>query len=275
MEQDYTDIPAYLMTKEGEAASSNFSVTDYGRVGDQQPYQIVLPSYPAPQFLQTYSNLNKALRECGTLCQLSGKALRLVKWGSRLPCLPCGPKKRLNKLPSLRVRRSPGALEGYPDASPVADMSPSGRVIVYGPDGTPQIVGAPNYVVSRDAWPAAACGTMGSPGSAMGVGVPGSRVRQRYIQAVQSAQYLANAEGKQAYVCSGFGADCKGRNPKKWVPVVYVQPGGLVRRYADDMPIGNASSIAGSTNVITRVTPGEYQNLVAQSDGGSFSAQGQ
>lgn len=262
MEQDYSDLPTYLTSGRGEAAQANFSVQDYGREGDQRPYQIVQPTYPAPKFMQTYSNLNQALRECDTFCKLSGHPMRLVKWGARRPCMPC--KKHIltsNRLPSLKLRPvySPGALEGFPDATPLADMSPDGTRIVYGPDGAPQVVGAPNYTVSYDAQPA----SVGGSDAAL----------LTYEQAVKSAQYLANMLGQQAYICAGFGSSCKGRNPKKWVPMVYVEPGGLVRRYADDFPLGNARSARGSTTLITPVNPDEYQELVRQSEGGTFLSQ--
>lgn len=266
MAQDYFDIPPFLTTREGEAASSNWSVTDYGREGDLRPYQVVLPSYPAPQFLQTYNNLKQALRECDTLCQLKGKPFRLVKWGARLPCYPCRGSKKTNMLPQGRVLRrkamfSPGALDGYPDATPVAEFRPTGSNIVYGPDGQPKMVGAPNFRVARTPFPPAAEQHWPT-------------LPQTYLQAVKSAQYLANAQGKQAYICSGFGANCKGRNSKKWIPMVYVEPGGLVRRYQTGEPLGNASSVRGSTTIITGVTPPEFRELVRESEGGTFLPQG-
>ncbi len=266
MAQDYFDIPALLTTREGEAASSNWSVTDYGDGGDQRPYQVVFPSYPAPQFLQTYANLKNALRECDTLCQLKGQPFRLVKWGARLPCYPCRTRKRGNLLPGARIERrkamfSPGALQGYPDATPVAEFRPSGSNIVFGPDGQPKMVGAPNFQVSRTPFPPSEKKKW-------------PKLPQRYAEAVQSAQYLANAQGKQAYICSSFGARCKGRNSKKWVPMVYVQPGGLVRRYHDGMPLGNASSAPGSTTIITGVTPPEFRELLRESQGATFQKQG-
>jgi len=260
MEQDYSDIPAALTSSEGSAANAAFSVSDYGRVGDQRPYQVVMPTYPAPKFMQTFANMDQALKECATLCQLSGKPLRLIKWGERRPCIPC--KRRVltsNRLPSFRIRKdfnpffSPGALEGYPDATPLADFNPDGTQIVYGPDGAPQVVGAPNYVVKRDE----IAPPLGGRDAAM----------QTYEDAVKSAQYLASMQGRQAYVCSGFGSSCKGRNPKKWVPVVYVEPGGLVRRYTDDMPLGNARSAPGSQVLITPVNTDEYAELIRISEG--------
>lgn len=126
-----------LGTREGEAYEAQFSTSDYGRVGDQRPYQIVFPSYPAPKFLSRYQYLADALRECDTLCQLKGQPFRLMKWGGPYPCYPCRASKVGKPLPSMRIH-SPGALEGFPEATPVADFKPTGTRIVYGPDGSPK-----------------------------------------------------------------------------------------------------------------------------------------
>ena len=260
MPSDYTDIPRFLATREGEAYSSQFSVQDYGEVGDQRPYQIVQPSYPAPKFLQRYAYLNDALRECGTLCQLTGQPFRLMKWGSRVPCYPCRPMKTGNRLPSLRIT-SPGAIEGYPKARPIADFHPSTGTIVYGPDGQPKLVGAPNFQVSRTPTPPSSYPDFATP------------LPQRYQEAVKTAQYLATTEGRNAYICSSFGAGCESRDSKKWVPVVYVQPGGLVQRYQGTPDLG-PGAIPGSQNVTTPVTEEEFRELLRESAGASRLGQG-
>ncbi len=41
MASDFTDLPDFLATREGEAYGSQFSTNDYGRVGVQRPFQIV------------------------------------------------------------------------------------------------------------------------------------------------------------------------------------------------------------------------------------------
>jgi hypothetical protein len=255
MPSEFTNLPAGLSTREGEAYEAQFSTSDYGRVGDQRPYQIVMPSYPAPEFLARYAYLNDALRECSTLCQLRGKPFRLVKWGGRLPCYPCRQTKRTNMLPSLRIH-SPGAVEGYPNATPIADFHPNGTPIVYGPNGQPKPVGAPQFIVAR------------SPKPFFNPGQPS----QRYLEAVKTAQMLASATGKNTYLCSSFGGSCNTRDPKTWLPLIYVSPGGLVRRYHTDLTLPNSPS--GSAVSTTPVTENEFRELLRESAGASRLGQG-
>jgi hypothetical protein len=264
MASDYSDIPGFLATREGESYDAQFSTNDYGAVGDQRPYQIVQPSYPAPRWLSRFTQLDAALRECGTLCQLTGQPFRLVKWGSRLPCYPCRAKKRTNMLPGLRAIQSPGAIAGFPSAQPIADFTPHGSTIVYGPDGQPKLVGAPNFRVSRTPTP---------PENFVDWSTP---LPQRYVEAVKTAQYLASATGKSSYICSSFGAHCDrpGAAGMKWTPVVYVQPGGLVRRYHSDLPTGRATSTKGSTSLVNDVTPDEFRELLRESAGATLLGQG-
>lgn len=245
-----------LSTSAGEAAQANFSPADYGNVGDQRPYQIVFPSYPAPKFLASFVNLNEALRECGTLCRLTGKPFRLVKWGSRTPCYPCGARKSTNRLPSLRVH-SAGALAGYPSARPVADFTPKGTV-VYDAKGRPTVVGAPNYVVARTPYPSTEFANF-------------PPLPQRYAEAVRSAQYVAANTGRNTFLCSSTGGNCDGRS-KEWVPVVYVEPGGLVKRYAQDLSLPNSPE--GSITSVTPVTEDEFLELVRESEGRTWLGQG-
>jgi hypothetical protein len=262
MPSEYTDMPQFLATREGEAYTSQYSTSDYGDRGDTRPYQIVMPNYPAPKFLARYAYLKDALRECGTLCQLKGQPFRLVKWGSRLPCYPCGSRSRGNRLPSVKIMRSPGALRGYPRAEPIADFKPRGGTIIYN-NGQPQLVGAPNFQVTRNPNP---------PQNFVHFDTP---LPQRYIEAVKSAQYIAKTTGQNAFLCSSMGASCKSRDPKKWVPMVYVTPGGLVKRYPHDMKLPKGvSSVKGSTSVVNAVSPDEFRELVRQSAGRTRLGQG-
>jgi hypothetical protein len=263
MASEYSDTPQFLATREGEAAQAQFSTNDYGAVGDQRPYQIVFPGYPAPKFLQRYAYLDEALRECGTLCQLTGQPFRLMKWGGRLPCYPCRAHKSTNALPSLKIM-SPGALHGYPGAQPIADFKPRSATIVYGPDGQPKLVGGANFIVSR---------TPNPPENYIDFKTP---LPQRYLEAVKTAQYLASATGQNAYLCSSTGASCKSRGKKGWVPVVYVDPGGLVKRYPHDvqMPAG-VHSIPGSSTVVNpMMTADTFRELIRESEGRSRLGQG-
>lgn len=262
MASDYSDLPQFLATREGEAYSSQFSTSDYGEVGDQRPYQVVMPSYPAPRFLSRFQELKEALNECGTLCQLHGKPFRLVKWGSRLPCYPCRAKKTANQLPNLRIT-SPGALRGYPSAQPIADFRPSGGTIIYGPDGQPKLVGAPNFKITR---------TPNPPSNYVDFDTP---LPQRYLEAVKTAQYIAKTTGRNAYLCSSMGASCKSRDAKKWLAMVYVTPGGLVKRYPHDMQLPpGVNSTRGSTSVINPVTTDEFRELIRESEGRTRLGQG-
>jgi hypothetical protein len=261
MASEYTDLPKFMATREGEAYTSQFSTNDYGEVGDQRPYQVVMPGYPAPRFLSRFQELSRALNECGTLCQLTGKPFRLVKWGSRLPCYPCRAKKSSNKLPNIRMV-SPGALHGYPSAQPIADFHPTGGTIVY-TNGQPKLIGAPNFKITRNP---------NQPDSFVHWDTP---LPQRYVEAVKTAQYIANSTGENAYLCSSMGASCKSRDAKKWVPVVYASPGGLVRRYAQGLPLPKGvKSAPGSTNIVNPVTEDEFRELVRESAGRTRLGQG-
>lgn len=248
-----------LGTREGEAYEAQFSTSDYGRVGDQRPYQIVFPSYPAPKFLSRYQYLADALRECDTLCQLKGQPFRLMKWGGPYPCYPCRRTGGANGvLPSARIH-SPGALEGFPDATPVADFKPTGTRIIYAPDGSPKIVGVPNFVVSRTP----------NPWAEFSFATP---LPQRYAEAVRSAVVLARNTGRNTFLCSSFGGNCKQGGATKMVPLVYVTPGGLVRRYHTDLKLPNSPS--GSQVSTTPVTENEFRELLRESAGASRLGQG-
>jgi len=235
------------------AQDEAFSVNDYGSVGDQRPYQIIRPAYPAPEFMNKFMYLNEALRECQTLCQSQGRPFRLVKWARRIPCQACGNQSiRTSRLPSFAVRDLGGCgckggkgprLQGFPDAEVVADVRPQGQTVIYGPGGHQQLVGAPNYVITTDP---------------LGVAIdPKRQPSMRYLQAVKAAQYLASRVGKNVYICSTMG--CKGRRGA--IPVVYVQPGGIVRANA---------LIPGSETAVTPVSPSHYRELIAESRGESF-----
>jgi hypothetical protein len=230
------------------AAQAGFSVSDYGRA-DTGPYQVVMPTYPAPKFLRRYAELGPALRECGTLCQLKGKPFRVVRWGREgsgarggIPCAACYRQPQ-----SMFPRRvGPGYLRGFPDAHPIAEFRPNGQTLVYNNAGKAQVVGKPNYVVSAVPFPK----------------YQKEVYPQRYLEAVATAQELARGSGKRTFVCSGFGSS---PSTKRGVPVVYVDPGGLVRRYQDD-PMGTVQ--------INQVTPQYFQQLVAESRGRSYLGQG-
>jgi len=249
------DLPIYMKSAQAEAAQANFSIDDYGYLGDNRPYQVVRPAYPAPEFLQRFSNLEEALQECKTLCHLQGKPFRVVRWGRTgsgartggVPCAPCKNKPRISRFPKLY---DSGCLNGLEDATPIAELHPDGRRIVYDCNGKPKIVGATQYRISRVPFPREH---------------EFSTLPQRYLTAVKSAQLLAKRSGRRAYICTSFGASCKKRNKNLWVPVVYVQPGGLRERY-DNVPTG--------TVTVTPVSPSYFKELLAQSRGASYLGQG-
>lgn len=249
------DLDIYQNTARGEAAYQDMSIDDYGREGDQRPYQIVYPAYKAPEFLQRYATLSSALRECKTLCRLQGKPFRVVRWGrvgsgatsGGVPCKPCASKSRISRF--SRPTKS-GCLHGYPDATPLAEVRPDGRHVVYECDGTPKIVGQPEYIVSHTPFPRE---------------YRPAPLPQRYLEAVKTAQLLSKRTGRRAYVCASFGAKCGKRNKKLWIPVVYVQPGGLRERY-DSIPTG--------TTTVTPVSPAYFRELIAESRGATYLGQG-
>jgi hypothetical protein len=239
-----------------EAAMSRyatFSIDDYGKA-DEGPYQIVMPTYAAPKWLNSYSSLGKALRECGTLCTLRGTPFRVVRWGREgsgarggIPCKACGPTTpNPSRFPN--VRRGPGYFAGFPDAHPIAEFRPGGQRLVFNNRGVPQLVGRPNYVVSHNPFPRTY-----SP----------EVYPQQYLEAVRTAQVLANGSGKRTFICDGgFNRQCKSKTA---VPVVYVDPGSLARRY-DNGTTG--------TVITTPVSPLYFQELVAEGRGRSYLGQG-
>jgi hypothetical protein len=214
------DLLSVPTTAQAQAQAGNFSIDDYGR--DEGVYQVVSPSYPAPQFLRQYSLLAQALRECSTLCRLEGKPFRAVRWGREgaganggVPCKACCPRP-----PGSRFAHTPysmcGCLPGYPSVRSIAEFRPDGQRIVFGPNGQPQLVGSPNYVVAHTPF--------------VRTYVP-DKDRVTYAQGMAALQYIANHRGARAYLCSGLLADCKSTDPTNWVPMVYADPGGVVRRY--------------------------------------------
>lgn len=244
---------------QSEAAQAQFSTSDYGAVGDQRPYQIVYPAYGAPKFLSTFVYYRDALRECDTLCRLTGRPFRLVRWGSPVPCMPCRGKINDNRLPGLKAIYSAGALKGFPEAQPVADVGPEGLRIVYGADGSPRLVGKPNFFVAR------------SPVSRQKL-IGNRKETADYFTAVRSAVEMTRREGRPTFVCSSFGASCGGPNQRA-VPVVYVQPGGLVNRYSED-GLGYFAGSAGDEIQVTPVSPTWFRELVDESRGATRLGQG-
>jgi hypothetical protein len=248
----------YAPSPREQARYEQATTYDYGRVGDQRPYQIVFPAYKAPKFLETFHTLEQGLRECGTLCRLKGIPFRLVKWGGKVPCVPCGTRIRDNRLPGFKVVYSKGALEGFPDAMPIADFLPNGEKVIYGPNGDMKKVGEPSFAVAANPYPFIGKYTPRPP-------------TMRYLDAIRSAMYLAEKSGRTAYLVSSFGDDSVS-NPD-WFPVVYVQPGGIVARYPHDADLGKGS-IPNNTNAVTSVLPSEYRELVAEGQGATFLGQG-
>lgn len=249
-------MPNLLTTMmEREAAREDFSTDDYGREGDQRPYTAVIPAYPTPRFLQSYYDLGTAVRDCKRTANNTGCGVRVIRWGRNKPCVALKGtclNKSAAQLPSMKFYASPGALEGYPEATPIADVLPNGKVIAYTPDGGKRVVGDKNYILSPVPVP---------PSDVVNEARPPEK---RYDEAVEAAQFLAGNTGQRIYVCSGFNADCK--QNKLWIPMVYVEPGGLVARYP--LRIGHfGKSTKGSMVVTNPVSPEEFRELIAISEG--------
>lgn len=244
------DVPD---TAVAQAAASNFSIDDYGR--DEGVYQVVVPSYPAPRFLKQYNYLAQALRECETLCRLEGKPFRAVRWGREgagaaggVPCKACCPRPPGSRFPSTPLRYSNcGCLDGFPNLKSIAEFWPDGRRLVFTGRGccSRRVVGAPNYIVAHTPF--------------VRTYVPEHK-RLRYTQGMAALQYLANHSGKRSYLCSGLLNDCKSLDPKLWTPVVYVDPGGIAKRYGSPR-----SNEVGAH----KMNAAEYREYVAMSEGRS------
>lgn len=235
------------------AAKAGFSTEDYGKA-DEGPYQIVMPTYPAPKWLNSYSDLRKALRECGTLCTLKGVPFRVVRWGREgsgarggIPCAACAkttPNPSRFPRPVGRCascaagsgcpacRRGPGYLQGYPDAHPIAEFRPKGQRIVYDSAGVAQVVGRPNYAVTHNPFPRTYRPEV---------------YPQQYLEAVRTAQVLANGSGKRAFLM----------DHQRKTPVGYVDP-----------------DKGGKSPRVTPVSAQWFQELVAESEGRSYLGQG-
>ena len=229
---------------------ATFSIDDYGKA-DEGPYQVVMPTYPAPRWLNSYSTLRKALRECGTLCTLRGVPFRVVRWGREgsgarggLACKSCAKTTpNPSRFPRhVGPRRGPGYFEGYPDAHPIAEFRPGGQRLVFNNQGVPQLVGRPNYVVSRNPFPRTYRPEV---------------YPQQYLEAVRTAQKIAQGSGNRMFVCASAP------NAKKAVPVAYV-----------DSNMSGLAGYAPGTVVVTPVSPEYFQELVAESEGRSYLGQG-
>lgn len=247
LEADYT-AP---VSAQGEAAQAQFSVTDYGYVGDQQPYQIVLPAYPAPVWMQRFNNLGHALRECKTLCRMEGRPFRLVRWGQavRTGCQHCG-NHPTNRLPDVRIRSVAGVargMDGRPRvAVPLADVFPDGAVEVWDKNGKKaRMEGEQDFVVSQQrAFRGEHKDTIPD-----------------YFDAVRSAQFLASHTGKKTYVCTR--AKCS--DGKSWTAVSYVHPGGI--KLSNPRPQGDDIRV-------TPMTPQMVRQAIAASQGATLLGQG-
>jgi hypothetical protein len=237
-----------------EAAASDFSIDDYGAGGRVGSYQIMQPAYPAPQWLGTYVDLNKALRECQTLCTLQGKPFSLVRWGREgsgnkggVPCAACRPSRPDPRFPRAKACKSCSGLQAAPVPKPIATFKPNGERIVYDNSGAARVIGRPDYVVSRTPFP-----RLYDPRPAT----------MEYQEAVATGQALANMRNKRAFICSSFGANCRG---KVGTPVVYVDPGGLAKRYPND---------EGGNVVVHPISEQYFQELVAEGRGRTYLGQG-
>lgn len=238
------------------AQAATFSIDDYG-YGPPGPYQIMEPTYPAPKWLGQYVYLGQALRECQTLCTLQGRPYRVVRWGREgsgarggVPCKPCKPVPGGARFPShVPCGCKSNGLSGLSgcgcgDPTPLAEFRPNGQKIVFDAQGNGHVVGRPDYIVSRNPFPRTY-----SP----------RKPTQLYEDAVKTGQYLANRENKRVFICSQFGAPGCKTSPRA-VPVVYVDPGGLVK--ADHQnPQG--------TVLVNPVSPEYFQELVAEGRGRS------
>jgi hypothetical protein len=218
------------------AAKAAFSIDDYGK-SNEGPYQIVMPTYPAPVWLKGFAKLGPALRECGTLCRLRGMPFRVMRWGQEgsganggIPCASC---KKTTPNPSRFPRqfRGPGYLQGFPDAHPIAEFRPKGQRLVFDRRGVAQLVGRPNYAVTHNPFPRTYRPEI---------------YPQQYLEAVRAAQAYANSNNRRAFVM----------DHGKRMPVGYVDP-------------GKSAEVR-----VTPVSQQYFQELVAEGEGRSYLGQG-
>lgn len=244
------------------AQAETFSIDDYG-YGPPGPFRIMEPAYPAPKFVGDYVDLGKALRECQTLCTLTGRPYRVVRWGREgsgnrggVPCKTCKPMPGGSRFPLHRCPCGASGLDGLgggcncafaglsEEYTPVAEFRPGGESLVYDASGNARVVGRPNYVVSRNPFP-----RIYDP----------RQPTKRYMDAVLTGQALANRDDQRVFICSDFGADCL-KEAGRATPVVYVDPGGFAPRYPQDLQ---------GTVVVNPVSEAYFQELVAEGRGRS------
>lgn len=272
----FAATPLDPFSEKAIAAQAGFSIDDYGKA-DEGPYQIVMPTYPAPVWLRRFAALGPALRECSTLCALKGKPFRVVRWGREgsgarggIPCAACArttpntasrfPRNRglsglgacagcSDSKPCVGCKtcascgkRGSGYLKGFPNAHPVAEFR-KGQRLVFNAQGVPQLVGRPNYVVSHNPFPRT---------------YKREIYPQQYLEAVRAAQVLTSNTGKRLFVVAAVPG-------QTGTPVAYTDA-----QYG----LTGLGGLGSGTVVVRPVSPEYFQELVAESRGRSYLGQG-
>lgn len=231
------------------SADGSYSVSDEGCPGDQPPAYAISPRpYPVPGYLRMYENLRVALRESVDACALQMGpcwVLRADQVHQRCgqACHGGCPTPGPTALASVTGNRFPGPL--YPDSvrrevqanwKPVMRVDSSGIALTPSPGCVLPIwqrifyVGDEQNHFARD-----------KPGLV-------------YNAAVEAARYIARTQGKTRVV---MGTDTSGRT----VPVVYVDPGGIVRAMPRD---------AGPETVVVPMSEFELRQYMAASRGATL-----
>jgi hypothetical protein len=259
----FAATPLDPFSEKAIAAQAGFSIDDYGKA-DEGPYQIVMPTYPAPVWLRRFAALGPALRECSTLCALKGKPFRVVRWGREgsgarggIPCRACArttpntasrfPRNRprglsgLEGCASCEKKMGSGYMRDFPNAHPVAEFR-KGQRLVFNAQGVPKLVGRPNYVVSHNPFPRT---------------YKREIYPQQYLEAVRAAQVLTSNTGKRLFVVAAVPGQVG-------TPVAVVDP-----QYG----LTGLGGLGGAV-VVRPVSPEYFQELVAESRGRSYLGQG-
>lgn len=224
-------------------ANGSYSTSDDGGSGDI--FALVPRIYPVPDYLAEYFDLGQALRVATNTCVLQQGKCWVIKRSSTLPRVGqrCGRGEC-----QWRSRNSPGlsglgadlsALRaGRSGGTPIALVTSKGLAAVRDDEVLP--LWRAVFRVSED----------------QHFIVQGPS--QTYSAAVRAAMWLANHSGKRKLV---YGMGQRGRP----VPMVYVEPGGLVR--SAPLPRGNETQVDLMDNF-------ELRQAIAASAGASIMPHG-
>lgn len=226
-------------------ANGSYSTSDDGGRGDI--FALVPRVYPVPDYLEEYYDLAKALRVATNTCALQQGKCWVVRRSQTLPRVGqrCGRGEC-----GWRSKNSPGL------AAELADLA-SGRLSV-------ALGGVPVALATAKGLAVVQGGAVLPLWQRTFSFGPTDRLlmlgpSQTYSAAVRAAMVLAEQTRKQQLV---YRMGVPGENP---MPMVYVQPGGLVRSARPD---------PGPALTVSPMDDFELRQYIAASSGGSLMPQG-